>query len=56
MLCVCVPAGNTSSLSLLVVPGNVEQQQPHLSEAVGSDMVYFPLTHTYADIYVSHIY
>lgn len=50
------PAGNTSSLSLLVVPGNREQQQPHLSQAVGYGMIYFPLTHTYADIYVSFIY
>ena len=56
LLCVHVPAGNTSSFSLLIESGNVKQQQPQLCQAVGSGMIYFPLTHIYVCTYISFIY
>lgn len=40
-----VPAGNASSALLLFGPRDMEQQQqPRLSQAVVSSMIYFPLT------------
>lgn len=42
VLCVHAPARNTSSALLLLGPGDMELQQPPLSWADGSHMIYFP--------------
>lgn len=44
VLCVHASAGTTSSASPLGGSGDVQWPQPHLSWAVGSHVMYFPLT------------
>lgn len=51
MWCICVlcvhvpvPAGNKFLALLLVGSRDMEQQQPHISLAVRSGKIYFPLT------------